>query len=78
MFRIIGRRFGSKGRAFGLVLLGFGEPFLERICFGEFIPALRYAPPGVPTLGSAGILIAPTLIALLVMRFAGGPSGEPK
>jgi hypothetical protein len=71
---MIGRRFGRKGQAMVLTLLGLGLPLLERLWFGEFIPALKYAPLGMaPFLGSAGILIATGLIAILVMRLIGGP-----
>ena len=77
---MIGRRFGWKGQAMGLLLLGLGQPFLERIWFGELIPLLRFAPLSTAqTLGSAGMLIATSLIAILIMRLMGGPddsSGE--
>jgi serine/threonine protein kinase len=71
---MIGRRFGWKGQAMALTLLGLGLPLLERLWFGELIPALQYPPLGVaPFLGSGSILIAIGLIAILVMRLIGGP-----
>jgi lipid-A-disaccharide synthase-like uncharacterized protein len=71
---MIGRRFGWKGQAMTLTFVGLGLPLLERLWFGEVIPALKYAPFGMaPFLGSAGILIATGLIAILVKRLIGGP-----
>ena len=40
---MIGRRFGWKAEASALVLFCLGEPLLERIWFGELIPALNSA-----------------------------------
>lgn len=74
VFFIIGRRFGWKGQAIGLVLIGLVQPFLERIWFGEFIPALEFRPGIAPALGSAGMLIAAGSIAILLMRLIGGPN----
>ena len=72
---MIGRRFGWKGQAIGILLLGVGQPLQERIWFGEVIPALSFAPLGAAqALGSAGMLIAAGTIALLVMRLIGGPN----
>ena len=77
----IGRRFGWKGQALSLAALALGQPLRERIWFGEFIPALTYQPGAIPILGSAGILLAAGVIALLVMRLIGGrdlPIRDPK
>lgn len=72
---MIGCRFGWRGQVIGLLLLGLGQPLLERICFGEIIPALSFAPLSIAqTLGSAAMLIATGLIAILVMRLIGGPN----
>ncbi|MEP7353992.1 MAG: serine/threonine-protein kinase [Acidobacteriota bacterium] len=74
LFMIGRRRFGWKGQALVLALVGVGLPFLERIWFGEFIPALQFAPLGLnPFLASAGMLIATGTIAILIMRLIGGP-----
>ena len=70
---MIGRRFGWKGQAAGLVLFALGKVFLERIWFGEVIPLLEFKPGITPALGSAAMLIAIGLIAVLVMRLIGGP-----
>jgi hypothetical protein len=51
-----------------------GAAFLERIWFGKFIPALEYTPGIAPALGSAGMLMAAGMIAILLMRLIGGPS----
>ena len=76
---MIGRRFGWKGQAIALLLLGLGQPLLERIWFGEFIPALSFAPLSMAqVLGSAGMLIATGIIALLVMRLIGGPDASSR
>jgi hypothetical protein len=76
---MIGRRFGWKGQAIGLVLLGLGEPFLERVWFGEFIPALAYTPTGMAqVLGSGGMLIAAGMTAMGVMRLIGGPNSASR
>jgi hypothetical protein len=73
VFFMIGLRFGRKGQAIGLVLIGLVQPFLERIWFGEFIPSLEFRPGIAPALGSAGMLIAAGIIAILLMRLVGGP-----
>jgi serine/threonine protein kinase len=65
---MIGRRFGWKGQAIGLVLFGLGQPLRERIWFGTVIPALTFAPGVVPILVESGNLIASGLVAMLVMR----------
>lgn len=76
---MIGRRFGWKGQAMGLLLLGLGQPLLERIWFGEIIPVLSFAPlSAAQTLGSAGMLIGTGLIAILVMRLIGGPDDSSR
>ncbi len=78
---MIGLRFGWKGQAVGLVLLGLGQPLLERICFGELIPALDFKGGAAPVLGNALMVIASASIGILVMRLIGGPSAsspEPK
>jgi hypothetical protein len=71
---MIGRRFGWKGQALGLLLLGLGLPFLERILFGELIPALDFRAGAAPVLGNAVMLIISASIGILVMRLIGGPS----
>jgi len=76
---IIGRRFGWKGQALALLLLGFGQPIRERIwLFGEFIPALQYESGVAPIPGSAGMLIAAGVIALFVMRLIAGPEASSR
>jgi hypothetical protein len=57
-------------------LFGLGQPFQERIWFGEFIPALTFKPGAIPTLVSGSILIATGLIGILVMRLIGGPDAS--
>ncbi len=74
VFFMIGLRFGRKGQAIGLVLIGLVQPFLERIWFGKFIPALEFTPGIAPALGSAGMLMAAGMISILLMRLIGGPS----
>jgi hypothetical protein len=76
VFFMIGVRFGRKGQAIGLVLIGLVQPFLERIWFGKFIPALEFTPGIAPALGNAGMLIAAGMIAILLMRLIGGPSAS--
>ena len=76
VFFMVGRRFGGKGQAIGLVLLGLMQPFLERIWFGTFIPALEFRPGIGPVLGSAGMLIAAGMIAILLMRLIGRPNAS--
>jgi serine/threonine protein kinase len=73
VFFMIGLRFGRKGQAIGLALIGLVQPFLERIGLGVFIPALEVRPGIVPALGNAGMLIAAGMIAILLMRLIGGP-----
>ena len=75
---MIGRRFGWKGQALGILLLGLGLPLLERICFGVLIPALDFKPGAVPVLGNAVVLIASATIGLLIMRLIGGPFGSSR
>jgi hypothetical protein len=76
VFFMIGRRFGAKGQAIGLVLFGLVQPFLERIWFSKFIPAMEFRPGIAPALGSAGMLIAAGTIAILLMRLIGGPNAS--
>jgi eukaryotic-like serine/threonine-protein kinase len=81
IFFMVGLRFGRKGQAIGLVLTGLVQPFLERICFGELIPALYFQGGVTPVLGNAVMLIASASIGMLVMRLIGGPSAlsrEPR
>ena len=78
---MVGRRFGRKGQALGLLLLGLGLPLLERICFGALMPALNFKGGVAPVLGNAIMVIASASIGLLLMRLIGGPSvlnQEPK
>jgi serine/threonine protein kinase len=77
VFFMIGRRFGWKGQAIGLVLFGLVQPFLERILFGKFIPALEFRSDIAPALGSAGMLIAAGTIAIHLMRLIGRPNALP-
>ena len=71
---MIGRRFGWKGQAISLGLLGLGVPFLERVWFGAIIPGLSFAPLSpAQALGNAGMLIAAGTIGILVRRLIGGP-----
>jgi hypothetical protein len=72
VFFMIGRRFGAKGQAIGLVLFGLVQPLLERIWFSKFIPAMEFRPGIAPALGSAGMLIAAGIVAILLMRLIGG------
>ena len=72
----IGRRFGWKGQALSLVLLGFGQTARERVWFGEFIPALTFEPSLVSTFVSASIMITTGVTALLVMRLISGPDAS--
>jgi eukaryotic-like serine/threonine-protein kinase len=76
VFFMIGLRFGRKGQAIGLVLIGLVQPFLERICFGELIPALDFKGGVAPVLGNAILLIASASIGILVTRLIGGPSAS--
>jgi eukaryotic-like serine/threonine-protein kinase len=81
IFFMVGLRFGRKGQAIGLVLIGLVQPFLERICFGELIPALYFQGGVTPVLGNAVMLIASASIGILVMRLIGGASAlsrEPR
>jgi hypothetical protein len=71
---MIGVRFGWKGQAIGLVSIGLVQSFLERFWFGGLIPALEFTPGIAPALGSAGMLMAAGMIAILLMRLIGGPS----
>ena len=63
---IIGRRYGWKSHAIGLVLVALAKTLGERILFGDIIPALTFEPGAVPILVSGGIIIASGLIAILV------------
>ena len=65
---LVGRRFGWKGQAIGLVLFGLGQPVRERIWFGMVLPAIAFEPGVVPILAGGGILIASGIIAMVVMR----------
>ena len=76
LLSMAGRRFGWKGQSLALVLLGFGQPFRERLWFGEFIPAVAFDASVVSTLASAGMLMAAGVIALLVMRAISGPEAS--
>ena len=73
---MIGRRFGWKGQALGLLLLGLGLPLVERVLFGQLIPALDFRAGAAPVLGNAVMLIASALTGLLAMRVIGGPQAS--
>lgn len=73
LLSIIGRRFGWKGQASLLVVLGFHQATRERVWFANIIPALTYEPGLIPILVGAVIIIASGVMGLLVMRMIAGP-----
>ena len=70
---LIKRRFGWRGQALSLVVLGFYQAIRERLWFGEFIPAVAFQPGVTTTLIMAAMVIAIGLIGLAVMRLVSGP-----
>ena len=67
------RRFGWKGQAVSLLAIALSQIAHENLWLGEFIPAIIFQPGVIPILGRAGLFIAVSLIAILVMRLIGGP-----
>ena len=70
----IGRRFGWRGQGLALVALALGQTVREHIWLGVLIPAVTFQTGVIPILGSVGLFIGVTLIAILVMRLIGGPA----
>lgn len=70
---MVGRRFGVMGQVTAVLVIGLLQSLRERAWYGKVIPALEYQPGLLPVLGSAAMLFAAGLIALLVMRLISGP-----
>jgi serine/threonine protein kinase len=62
------RRFGWRGQALGLVLVGLGKALGDRILFGKVIPALNFDSSAVSFFSSAVVAAAAAWIGLAMMR----------
>ncbi|HYP12471.1 MAG TPA: serine/threonine-protein kinase [Bryobacteraceae bacterium] len=73
---LAGRRFGTKGQAVFLLVLGLYVELRERVWFSVVLPALSYGDSVSEILASAAIITAGGFVGLLIMNFIAERGGQ--
>ena len=73
LIALVGRRFGWKGEAVFLLMIGLGGEFRERLWWSVILPTLIYDSSWIVFLVVSAITIAGGAIGLLLMRLIAGP-----